>query len=76
MTDENGHVYTVPVGLTVHCIKCGVTLGPGSQCWIEDSESSSIYCLKHAPRTRQAAGAGVATVRRVRVPRRKAAGEW
>ena len=44
----SGELYTVPVGLRVHCIKCGATLEAGSQCWIED-DSSSIYCTKCAP---------------------------
>jgi hypothetical protein len=53
---EGGYVYTVPVGLTLHCIRCprdeGI-LRPGDQCFVEDDDSSSIYCLKHIPPPRK-----------------------
>ena len=46
-----GEIYTVPVGITVHCADCGVVLEAGIRCYIED-DSSSIYCLKHIPKPR------------------------
>ena len=65
---KGGEIYTVPVGLTVHCNECGEKLEAGDRCYIEDDDSSSIYCLEHAPKPKQAAAQ---RERAAFVPRRK-----
>ena len=49
---EGGELYTVPFGLTVHCVRCSVKLEPGDECYIE-GDSSSIYCPNHIPRPKR-----------------------
>lgn len=66
---EGGEYYTVPIGLTVHCMKCSAKLVAGDRCYIED-DSSSIFCLKHIPKPRVKVGV-IEEARRPRVPRRK-----
>jgi hypothetical protein len=46
----SGEIYTVPVGLTLHCPLCprGELLRAGDKCWINDDDSK-VYCTKHAP---------------------------
>ena len=57
---SDGWIYTVPVGLTLHCAQCSVKLKSTeeyeAQCFVQDKDSSSVYCLKHipAPRPRRA----------------------
>jgi hypothetical protein len=45
---EGGEIYTVPIGLTVHCAWCSKKLEAGDECFIEE-DSSYIYCLAHVP---------------------------
>ena len=55
---KNGFIYTVPIGLKVHCARCGKvlesTMDNPVQCYIEE-DSSCIYCLTHAPGPREEA---------------------
>jgi len=46
--DLGGEICEVPVGIKVHCIACGRTLGSGEKCFIQD-DSSSIFCLRCIP---------------------------
>lgn len=42
---EQGEVYVVPVGLTLHCAACGARLEAGARCWIAHDDDSAILCL-------------------------------
>lgn len=44
--DDRGEVYTVPVGLTLHCAVCGAVLESGDRCYIEHDDDSAILCLR------------------------------
>ena len=65
----SGEVYTVPIGLAVHCVRCQAKLEPGAKCYIED-DSSSIYCPKCAPVKPAESSTGEVSERRS-VPKRK-----
>lgn len=69
---DGGEIYTVPVGLKVHCAWCSVVLESTAEekvkCFIAE-DSSSIYCLKHIPAPRK--GAAPEAVLRESRPRRR-----
>ena len=44
-TDDRGELYTVPVGLKLHCAICGAVLEAGAQCYVEHDDDSAILCL-------------------------------
>jgi hypothetical protein len=49
-----GWIYTVQ-GVTLHCPRCpkDVVLTDGDEVFVENEDSSSVYCLKHIPPPRK-----------------------
>lgn len=73
-----GWIYTVPMGVTLHCIRCPKEEGilrAGDECFMEDKDSSHVYCLKHIPAPKPESQVVVEADPR-RTPKRAHRREW